>query len=296
MLLITGASGYVGQHLLAALRDLLGDRFEQEVLPVWRSNALDYGVQLDLTDSEAVTELLREHQVSAVLHLAAEARTGECQRDPSLAIAGNVHATDNLLQACAAAGQSLPYFLYISTDMVFRGDRAPYNEDALTDAVSAYGSSKAAAERLVQSYPGHWAIIRPALIYGSPCKGKVSVLSATLQAMRAGEGAFFEDEIRTPVYINDLITLIIQMTKLRTFGIVNAGGPDKVSRYHLAQEIARRWDFSVDEVKRGQIGDDPQHAWRPRDISLTSRRAHSIIPFTPLARALDQIHDKFADL
>lgn len=287
MLLITGASGFVGSHLLKALQQE-SDKSGVEYLPVWRSNPINGGFQADLTDSNVVYDLFERHNISGIVHLAAEARTGLCQQNPEIATIGNVQVTSNLL-AAASATSSLPYFLHISTDMVFRGDAAPYSEDAPTDAISAYGSSKAQAEKLVQSYPGQWGIVRPALVYGEPTDNRISVVSATLAAIRSAKGAFFEDEFRTPVYIADLINLLLFMIRNRKTGIINAGGADRISRYDFAKMVAENWSIPANQVRRGLIGDDPKHAWRPKDISLVSDQFHASIEITPLQTALKKI-------
>ncbi len=288
MLLITGASGFVGQHLLKALQSENGHN-RVEYLPVWRSNSITGGVQADLTDADVVSKLFSQHNISGIIHLAAEARTGLCQQNSELARIGNVQVTSNLVMA-ASACDPLPYFLHISTDMVFRGESAPYEEDAVTDAVSAYGSSKAQAEELVKDYPGKWGIVRPALVYGEPTENRMSVISASLSSIRTGDGAFFTDEIRTPVYVADLVNLLLLMAKNQTNGIVNAGGTDRVSRYDLAQVIAETWSIPANQVRPGLIGDDPKHAWRPRDISLVSDKFHDMVKVTPLRTALEKIH------
>jgi dTDP-4-dehydrorhamnose reductase len=297
MLLITGASGYVGQNLLAyyAATEAAGSpAVEGGILPAWRSRALKCGVQVDLSDVDAVARLVSSHHVTAVVHLAAEARTGLCEKNPVMARAGNTDATQNLLDAvthaatAAAEPRPLPYFLYTSTDMVFRGDNPPYSADSTPDAIAVYGRSKAKAEEHVRAYSGPWCIVRPALIYGAPCGGRVSVLDSTVHSLQTGEGAFFEDEIRTPVFVDDLVRLIAQLVVKRVTGIINAGGPDRVSRYEFAAKVARAWGIDA-EVKRGRIGDDPQHAWRPRDISMVSDAAHALVGFTAMDLALGHI-------
>lgn len=288
MILITGASGFVGQHLLTLYSEQpYADSSQAEggILSAWRSNAIDGGIQLDLTDAAAVQRVFDSHPITAVIHLAAEARTALCERDPALAQRGNVEATRNLLSACAGP---LPYFLYASTDMVFRGDAAPYSEDDPTDAVAAYGKSKADTEKLVRGYKGAWAIVRPALIYGPPAGGRVSSLTATLNMLRSGDGQFFTDEFRTPVYVKDLVQLMAKLTAQRLTGTFNAGGPERVSRYKYARRVAIEWGMDSDQVQCGEIGNDPVHAWRPKDISLVSDRAHELVEFTPMDQALKE--------
>lgn len=266
------------------------------VLPLGHSRAVPGGLQVDLSDAEAVAHLFQDKEITAVLHLAAEARTGLCEQRPELAHATNVMGLENLLRTCAHGGGPLPYFLHASTDMVFSGTAAPYALTDPRDAVSVYGRSKVKAEELVEQYGGHWAIVRPALIYGAPAGGRVSVLSATLDAIRSGEGAFFEDEIRTPVWVEDLISLFLRLLDSGQTGIFNGGGRDRLSRYDFAVQVAQEWGLDPEQVRRGRIGDDPQFAWRPRDISLVSDKAHGLVEFTPLNDALAQVRAACPDL
>jgi len=294
MLLVTGAAGYVGQHLLKSLGDLSPADAQQIgcVLPTWRNRAMkQQGVQIDLADQEAVSALFAAHEIAAIIHLAAEARTVECQRNPELARRGNVEATRNLLQAAESSIQARPWFLYMSTDMVFRGDAAPYSEDDPRDATSAYGKSKADAEALVANYKGPWCIVRPALIYGSAIGDRVSCLAGTLAGIQTGNGRFFTDEIRTPVYVKDLTSFVLHLLCSGQTGIYHAGGPDQVSRFKFAQLLAKQWKLNPGDVHAGRLADSPEHAWRPRDISLQSHAAHSMLPFTPLTSALAEIYE-----
>lgn len=297
MLLITGASGYVGQSFLARRRSEVkaGGR-QVRILPLGHSRLVAGGLQVDLADSAVVARVFREHSITAVLHLAAEARTGLCEQRPDLAQSVNVVGLENLLQASAQTDKPLPYFLHVSTDMVFAGNDAPYNEVAARDAVSVYGRSKVQAEELVEGYAGRWAIVRPALIYGAPVGGRVSVLSPTVDAIRSGEGAFFQDEIRTPVWVEDLINLFLLLLESEQVGIFNAGGRDRLSRYEFALKVAQRWGMADKEVRRGLIGDDPQFAWRPKDISLISEKAHGLVQFTNFDETLSRIQAEYSDL
>lgn len=288
MLLVTGASGFVGQHLLAQLgnHSPANTKYRAEVLPVFRNNPVKFGVSVDLTDEAAVTALFASRKISAVIHLAAEARPAECEKNPEIAHATNVSATHNLLVACQ---KSSPYFLYVSTDMVFNGDRGGYGERDMPDATGVYGRTKTKAELLLQMYSGPWCIVRPSLIYGAPIGGKISSLTWTLDTIRSDQGSFFADEVRTPVWIKDLVSLLIVLCDARHQGIVHAGGPERLTRLDFANFVAQEWDLSKEQIRSAKMENDPINRWRPRDLSLLPETAHDLHCFTNVAAALHAV-------
>lgn len=293
MFLLTGASGYVGRHLMHAVSCMSSAPWDLlSILPVSRTGILNRGACLDLTDANSVQQLVDKNEITGVIHLAAQSRPGLCEQDTGLALAGNVTTTDNLLKACS---KKKPYFLYVSTDMVFQGDRGGYKETDIPDATNVYGQTKTQAEQLVQSYEGAWCIVRPALIYGAPLAGRESSLSWTLKTLQSEEGSFFRDEIRTPVWIDNLVSLIISLAKAKATGIVHAGGPDRVSRLDFATACADVWSIPSDKIRSSLLSDDQSSNWRPKDVSLRSEIASSLIEFTDLDNALSLIKKRSLD-
>jgi GDP-4-dehydro-6-deoxy-D-mannose reductase len=125
VILVTGAAGFVGGHLLAQL----GERA--------------VAAEADVRDAAAVSAELRAVEPSAVVHLAALSSVGESWADPVETWRVNVLGTLHVLQA-AAPGTRI---LLASTGEVYgRASELPASEDAPLDPVSPYGASKAAAE------------------------------------------------------------------------------------------------------------------------------------------------------
>ena len=121
-ILVTGAQGFVGRHLLAEL----GDRGRP--------------VDADVTDAEALREALKD--AKAVVHLAALSSAAESWQDAAETWRVNVLGTVNVLQA--ASGMRV---LVASTaDVYGNADEIPTPETAPVAPTSPYGASKAAAE------------------------------------------------------------------------------------------------------------------------------------------------------
>ncbi len=137
--LVTGASGFAGRHLVAHLR-ASGDE-------VVASDRRDGGP--DLLDGAAWSRLMAQHRPQQVYHLAAQASVQGSWTDAVGTLRANVEGTFNVLAACR--DRDVARVLMVSSaDVYGRVDpaRLPLREDAPLGPLSPYAASKAAAEQV----------------------------------------------------------------------------------------------------------------------------------------------------
>ncbi|MFM5955424.1 MAG: NAD-dependent epimerase/dehydratase family protein [Novosphingobium sp.] len=142
---VTGATGFVGQALL----DRAGDQGVAVRALARRAQAARVGVEWvggDLGDKQALRRLVRGAE--AVIHVAGVVNAP----DPAAFEAGNATGTLNLIEACLAEG--VQRLVHVSSLSAREPD------------LSAYGASKARAEKLVRASGLDWTIVRPPGIYG----------------------------------------------------------------------------------------------------------------------------------
>lgn len=134
-ILITGASGFVGRHLLPALR---------AAYPA----AEMFDAQFDITDRAAVHNAVRGARPDACIHLAAVSAIADARRDPDHAWRVNLHGTLDLARAVLEHAPDCR-LLFASTSEIygrsFRSGR-PLDEAALPAPMNAYAATKAAAD------------------------------------------------------------------------------------------------------------------------------------------------------
>lgn len=154
---ITGASGFIGQNLLKALRD-------GGAVPLASDLCGSFGVTaLDLRDSGSVRNWLVSGEPEVVVHLAARTDLlGRSIGDYEVNIAG----VSNLI-AAARAASSVKRVIFASSRMVCRIDDIPDSYDHYSPP-NPYGASKVEGERLVKGagLPFEWTIVRPTSIWG----------------------------------------------------------------------------------------------------------------------------------
>ena len=104
--LVTGGAGYIGGHVVDAMREAGEPLLVLDDLSTGDAARLE-GVELvvgSVRDVETVTELLRDHAVDGIVHIAAKKQVEESVRLPLYYYRENVEGILALLEAATAAG------------------------------------------------------------------------------------------------------------------------------------------------------------------------------------------------
>jgi UDP-glucose 4-epimerase len=149
--LLTGGAGYIGGHIVVALRDAGLPVVVLDDLSTGARNRVPDDVPLveaSLLDHTAVLAALHDHEVTGVIHLAAKKAVGESVERPLLYYRENVGGFESLLRAMETVGISR---MVLSSSAAVYGSPAvvPITEDAPLNPDSPYGETKAVGERML---------------------------------------------------------------------------------------------------------------------------------------------------
>ncbi len=168
-ILVTGAQGFVGGHLLAQLGE--------------RAVAVD----VDVTDAEAVARAVAEATPDAVVHLAALSSVADSWGEAAEVWRVNVLGTVNVLEAVRAEAPGARV-LAVSTGQVYGdAEQIPTTEESPVAPLSPYAASKAAAELACASSNLDVVIVRPFQHEGPGRDERFAVGSWAAQIARAEE-------------------------------------------------------------------------------------------------------------
>jgi len=233
-ILITGATGFIGRHLVARLQT------DHEIyalvrrLPTQPHPAVRY-LQQDLT-APLNRDLLPTH-LDAIIHQAAVIDTPSV--DDATPFLVNVVATWRLLNYATQA--QVRTFLHASTGGVYGCRNRPFHESDPHNPLDLYSLTKAQAELAVQSAPGTFSkiILRYFFPYGPGTPNPIpsyiqrAVTGATI-AIPEGGGPRFN-----PIHIDDAVEATVRALALQGEHILNIAGSEITTFGGIAQQAAQ---------------------------------------------------------
>ena len=259
-ILVTGVAGQLGYDVINELNkrgiESVGTDIREESELINKANWNKY-VQLDITDSASVFEVVSSIKPNAIIHCAAWTNVdgAEDENNKPVVKKVNVDGTDNLVKAAKQIGAK---FLYISTDYVFDGEGTrPWEPDDKNYAPqNYYGETKLQGELAVSSQLDNYFIVRIAWVFG--LNGKNFIKTMLMLADKGyKELRVVDDQIGTPTYTYDLARLLVDMIQTDKYGYyhaTNEGG--YISWADFSTEIFKQAnkDVKVNRVTTTEYG------------------------------------------
>ena len=280
-ILVTGGTGLLGKGL-------------EETLPSgWRIVSVhqrDYEVEgspsrhmvLDIRDKRAVDRLFGKNTFDAVVHAAGIASVDYVEKHYAESLESNIVGTLNVTSATRRAGKHL---IYISTNAVFNGKKAPYREDDSVAPVNKYGGLKVECERLVRETLERWTIVRPILMYGwNHSVTRPNPATWIYEKLLRGEAVSMVDDVwENPLYNISCAQALWAIIRKRPEGVFHLAGKNRVNRCQFAKEVARAFGLDASLVKAASSNDFPGIAPRPRDTTFVTTRMERELGIKPLS-------------
>ncbi len=223
--LITGCNGQLGR----AIQKEYGDSVTFIRTDMTEGDGI---VKLDISDLDAVREVVKANKPDVIINCAAFTNVDGCEVHEQTAYQANAIGPKNL---AIAAGEADCKLIHISTDYVFDGNGSrPYVETDKPNPVSAYGRTKLAGEEFVQENCEKYFILRTAWLYG---EGKNFVKTMLSLAETHEEVTVVGDQFGSPTSAVELAKMIHFLEPTEFYGL-----------YHATCEGDTNWADFTEEI------------------------------------------------
>lgn len=239
--LVTGAAGFIGFHLITALLDKdcliigidnINDYYDVNLKQDRLKKLHDYAtkaatskiaedtfkfIKLDLADRAAMSELFAEYQFDIVINLAAQAGVRYSLENPEAYIESNVVGFLNILEGCRHS--KVKHLLYASSSSVYGMNiKQPFStQDNVDYPISLYAATKKSNELMAHSYSHLYNIpttgLRFFTVYGPYGRPDMAYFSFTQKILHGNTiDVFNNGEMqRDFTYIDDVIDGIVNI-------------------------------------------------------------------------------------
>ena len=282
-ILVTGANGQLGREMRLTAKESSHHYIFTDVAP---AEGLET-ILLDITDRNAVEQMVSEEQVGAIVNCAAWTDVDACETDSVMAAKAeriNALAPAILAQAMRDVNGLL---VHISTDYVFGLEpyNTPCNEEQKGTPTGVYGHSKLRGEMVIRNSGVQYIILRTSWLYSEYGRNFCRTMMK-LTAEKPQVNVVF-DQTGTPTYALDLaqaITTILERESWRgNTGIYNYSNEGVCSWYDFAMNRRKMAGHEACQINPCHSSEYPSPVKRPAysvlDKSKFKQTFHLSIPY-----------------
>ena len=282
-ILVTGANGQLGREMRLTAKESSHHYIFTDVAP---AEGLET-ILLDITDRNAVEQMVSEEQVGAIVNCAAWTDVDACETDSVMAAKAeriNALAPAILAQAMRDVNGLL---VHISTDYVFGLEpyNTPCNEEQKGTPTGVYGHSKLRGEMVIRNSGVQYIILRTSWLYSEYGRNFCRTMMK-LTAEKPQVNVVF-DQTGTPACALDLaqaITTILERESWRgNTGIYNYSNEGVCSWYDFAMTIRKMAGHEACQINPCHSNEYPSPVKRPAysvlDKSKFKQTFHLSIPY-----------------
>tara|TARA_Y100000310_G_C20627510_1_gene786781 strand:- start:526 stop:1497 length:972 start_codon:yes stop_codon:yes gene_type:complete len=282
-ILVTGATGFVGQHLVKRLSDLghsiVSIERDTNFYSTYYDEAVCYG---DIADPLFVERVVTDYAPDVIFHLAAQSIVRVARKSPYNTFETNVIGSLNILDA--ARNAEVPRVMVMTSDKVY-GNAVHANENHKLVSSGFYETSKVCVDHVAQMYQNSTdmiiAIFRCCNIYGPGDRNKRIIPNMIQDALNKKNIMLFKgnDDKREYIYVDDLVDAFVAWLKGNSdVKAWNVGSQESFNQEEIANAIASNiegtnlnWitppDFKASELKEQSLNSGyfrGMTGWRPK--------------------------------
>ncbi|MDP1540647.1 MAG: NAD-dependent epimerase [Moraxellaceae bacterium] len=313
--LITGAAGFIGFHLIKALQafdhqivgiDNLNDYYDPQ-LKLDRLNILgldsqalntqtrlEFGkllfIKLDLADRIAIAQLFEQEKFDLVVNLGAQAGVRYSIKNPHAYVDSNLVGFVNILEGCRQT--QVKHLVYASSSSVYgMNTKQPFSTDDRVDyPISLYAATKKSNELMAHTYSHLYGLpttgLRFFTVYGPYGRPDMAYFSFTQKILKGESIDVFNNGImqRDFTYIDDIIEGVMRVMKripaVQESELTQVQAPYKIYNIGNNQPVTLRRFITAIETACGQKAQENLLPMQPGDVPITYADVDDLIADT----------------
>ena len=161
--------------------------------------------------------------------------------------------------------------IHLSTNAVYDGKNAPYNENSACKPVNYYGKTKLEADEFLLSFNDERVmVVRPITLYGKLVKGgRHNPVSLIINSIQKKQRIKLVNDVTVNIlYVVDLIRAIEKLILIDFYGLINISGDEIFSRFSLGIKVAEILNNGLKLIEEVSSSEFKTVARRPLDTSF----------------------------
>lgn len=272
MIMILGASGYIGGYLFNRLKM---DSFD--VVGTYSKNKKPGLVYFDMGYMDLEDLKLDLDKITHIIILAsANAKPDAIKENWEESYFLNVERTKKIIDCCF---KNCIIPIYFSSDAVFDGEKGSYKEEDETNPINSYGKIKYEVEKHIFGSEKPYVVLRMGKVFGLKMDDN-TILTNLLKNLKQSQDLILAtDQIFTPLYIGDLMEAIKKIIQEKYLGIFHLASLKATDRYEIASKIKSFFHLKHTNITSCKIDSLNLPDSRPKLIDLDIGKWKKLIGF-----------------
>lgn len=227
MILVLGASSYIGKRIFAAIGSV-------RAIGTHNTHSVPGSVFFDATRMRVLDILPPKSEITHAIICYAETAIDACKADLQRSYQINVNSAKQVIDDLVQQGIK-PVFM--SSEYVFDGTRGNYVEEDDPNPITVYGGQKLEIENYLADRSGEYTVLRLAKVFGTE-PGDGTILSDWLiQIDNGDEIKCARDQVFSPVHVEDVVAAIKAAVELDLSGTYHVASTQPYSRLEMLRTL-----------------------------------------------------------
>lgn len=271
-LMVIGGSGLLGGHIAKIAQ------IEYEVVATYKGHSVEIPgcrtISMDIRNyNETENQIIKEKPDLIVLS-AAQRNVDCCEKNQEEVWKINVEGAKNVAIASKKVQAKL---VYLSTDLVFDGEKEQYLEEDEPNPINHYGKTKLEGEHEVAKACDDWAVARVSVLYDwNPFDHTFNFVTWVYKSLKEGKSiSLFTDQFRNATYIKNACDALLGIHKKDEQGIFHVAGKTCMNRHEIGLKMAEIFGFDEKLITTSTSEDSNWVAKRPGRCCLSTQKMES---------------------